>query len=147
MLGWSNGGSTVLHAIASKSRARPEPLAHDFRIAIAFYPGCDRVLARHGWMPPTLPVHIFIGAVDDWTPAATCVELVDRVRAAGGAADIVVYPDAFHDFDDPVMPVHMRKNGATTATGTATIGMNPSARADSIERVTRLLRAALGDAD
>ena len=39
LLGWSNGGSTVLSAINVKSRARPAGLMDDFRVAVAFYPG------------------------------------------------------------------------------------------------------------
>jgi hypothetical protein len=37
----------------------------------------------------------------------------------------------------------VRHNVATTASGTATIGSNPAARADAIQRVTDLLYAAL----
>jgi dienelactone hydrolase len=143
VLGWSNGGSTVLDALAPHIRARPPGLAHDFKLAIAFYPGCERVLARGDWLPPVAPVHVLIGASDDWTVPGPCVDLIARARAAGADADIVVYPDAFHDFDDPQMHVHVRGNVATTANHTATIGMNPAARADAIARVTGLLRAQL----
>jgi dienelactone hydrolase len=143
IFGWSNGAITTLAAIAAHSRARPHDLAHDFRVAIAFYPDCRSSLARSDWAPPLAPLHVLIGANDDWTPAAPCGELVDRVRALGASADIVVYPDAFHDFDDPVMRVHTKHDVATTASHTATIGANPAARADAIDRVTRILRDAL----
>jgi dienelactone hydrolase len=139
LLGWSNGGMTVLSAMAANTHARPPGLAHDFHLAIAFYPGCGPTLDRSDWAPPVAPVHILIGEKDDWTPAAECSELVQRVQATGGPVDLIVYPDAFHDFDDPVMPVHVRQNVASTASGRATIGKNPAARADAIERVSRLL--------
>jgi dienelactone hydrolase len=143
IFGWSNGAITTLAAIAAHSRARPHELAHDFRVAIAFYPDCRSSLARGDWAPPIAPLHVLIGANDDWTPAAPCSELVDRVRALGASADIVVYPDAFHDFDDPVMRVHTKHDVATTASHTVTIGGNPVARADAIDRVTKILHDAL----
>jgi dienelactone hydrolase len=142
LFGWSHGGSTVLATLAPHIRARPGQLAHDFKVAIAFYPGCTLTLRRADWMP-VAPLHVLIGASDNWTTPAPCVELIDRVRAAGAAADIVVYPDAFHDFDAPNMRVHDKTDVATTATHTATIGTNPAARADAIERVARILHEQL----
>jgi dienelactone hydrolase len=146
ILGWSNGGITVLGTVARETRSRPAGLAHDFRVAVAFYPDCRRALGSDTFAPPVAPLHILIGEKDDWTAAPPCVELVERARAQSQAApvDIVVYPDAYHDFDDPEMKVHVRHNVATTRSGTATIGMNPVARADAIERVTRIFRDALG---
>ena len=38
LLGWSNGGTTVLSAIDERSRARPVGIADDFRVAVAFIP-------------------------------------------------------------------------------------------------------------
>jgi dienelactone hydrolase len=144
LLGWSNGGITVLAAVAQKTHSRPADLAHDFRVAVAFYPDCRQTLSRQDWAPPVAPLHILIGEVDDWTPAGPCLTLVNEARANGAILDIVVYPGAYHDFDDPEMPVHVRHNVATTESGTATIGMNPAARADAIERVSRIFRDALG---
>jgi len=140
LFGWSNGGMAVLAAVASHTHARPADLAHDFRVAIAFYPGCRPTLQRADWAPPIAPLHILIGELDDWTPAAECSELAQRQQRSGAPIDLVVYPGAYHDFDDPVMPVHVRDRVATTASGTATIGTNPAARADAIERVTHILQ-------
>lgn len=90
-----------------------------------------------------IPLQILIGASDDWTPAAPCLELAERVRAAGGPMEIVAYDGAFHDFDAPNVPTRIRKNVATTPTGTATVGTNEEARRAAIERVEWLLRDAL----
>lgn len=143
LLGWSNGGITVLGTIAHETQSRPAALAHDFRVAVAFYPDCRQALRRAEWSPPVAPLHILIGEKDDWTPASPCVDLVSDAQGHGATIDIVVYPDAYHDFDDPEMQVHVRHNVATTDSGTATIGMNPAARADAIERVTRIFHDAL----
>ena len=34
VVGWSQGGATILRAIASNGNARPETLEHDFRAAL-----------------------------------------------------------------------------------------------------------------
>ena len=142
LLGWSNGGMTVLSAISAHTHARPAALAHDFRVAVAFYPGCKPTLERDDWAPPVAPLHLLIGESDDWTPAAECLALAQRTPI-----DLVVYPGAFHDFDDPSMPVHQRHNVASTASGLATVGSNPVARADAIERVTRIFKEMLKPSD
>jgi dienelactone hydrolase len=143
LLGWSNGAITVLATLAHQTRSRPPNLAHDFRVAVAFYPDCRSTLGRSEWSPPVAPLHILIGEKDDWTPAPPCVELVDKARASGADVDIVVYDGAYHDFDDPQMKVHTRHSVGTTSSGTATIGMDPKARADAIERTTRIFAEAL----
>jgi dienelactone hydrolase len=143
LLGWSNGAITVLGTVAHETRSRPADLAHDFRVAIALYPDCRRALKRAEWGPPVTPLHLLVGEEDDWTPAAPCVELVNAAREKGAAVDIVVYPGAYHDFDDPEMQVHVRHNVGSTDSGTATIGQDPAARADAIDRVTRIVRDAL----
>jgi dienelactone hydrolase len=147
VLGWSNGGSAVLAVVTRSSRARPVPLAHDFRVAIALYPGCKSARERHDWLPLALPLHVLIGSDDDWTPAAPCEALVDDARAQHADLDLVVYPGAFHDFDDPHLPRTVRHNVASTSSHTATIATDPGARADAIERVTRILLESLQHAD
>ena len=141
LLGWSNGGITTLWALARGAHARPPGLSHDFRVAIAFYPGCARLLERDYGV--VAPLHILIGASDDWTPAAPCRVLAERARAAGEPVELVVYPGAFHDFDAPDMSVHVRRGVASTRSGTATLGTNPTARSDAIARVTAILAGAL----
>jgi dienelactone hydrolase len=143
LLGWSNGGMTVLAAVAARTRARPTTLPHLPVVAVAFYPGCRSTVERADWLPPAVALHILIGELDDWTPASECVELAAQAERVGAPIDVVVYPGAYHDFDDPVMKVHVRDRVATTPSGTATIGQDPAARADSVERVTRILRQAL----
>jgi dienelactone hydrolase len=142
VLGWSNGGTTVLATVAAGSRARPASLAHDFRVAVAFYPSCRRAAAEYNTDParPVTPLHVLIGANDDWNPALPCVELGERARALSQPVEVVVYPGAHHGFDSSA-PLQTR-SGVATPSGRATIGTDPAARADSIERVARILEAA-----
>ena len=139
LLGWSNGGSTVLYAIR-KERA-PGDAAPDFAAAVAFYPGC-RTPYEGGRWHARLPLLILIGEADDWTPAAPCRALAGDAARAGEPVSIAVYPGAYHDFDHPDLPIRVRRGLAYTGDGrgTAHLGTDPAARADAIRRVPAFLR-------
>jgi dienelactone hydrolase len=139
LLGWSNGGSTTLYTVDQATRARPAGLNYDFRAAIAFYPGCRTPLARKNTWITSIPLLILMGDADDWTPAEPCRELVERAKAHNAPIDIHVYPGAYHDFDAPNSPIRVRRNVATTASGTATIGTDPAGRADALDRAPAFL--------
>ncbi len=64
-----------------------------FRAAAAFYPPCEEASRR-----PVIPTLIFIGAVDDWTPAADCANKVASWGNDGPPVELVVYPGAYHGF-------------------------------------------------
>lgn len=140
LMGWSNGGSTVLSTIDASSEARLADIIDDFRVAIAFYPGCRTIDRKVGWANH-IPLSILIGEADDWTLASPCISLANRARQAGAPVEIVVYPKAHHGFDVPDHPLTVRTGLAHTARrdGKATIGANAAARADAIERVQGLL--------
>jgi dienelactone hydrolase len=139
LLGWSNGGSTVLYAV--QKQHRPRDGRPDFAKAVAFYPGC-RAPAERGTWHTRLSLMILIGAVDDWTPAAPCKSLAETAGAAGEPVSITVYPDAYHDFDHPNLPVHVIDGLAFTANsnGRAHTGTNPTARQDALTRVPAFLQ-------
>ena len=122
VLGWSHGGSAVLAALGH----RPGPMPLQARAAGAFYPGCSPYARTPGSYLPVAPLLILIGELDDWTPAAPCVEL------AGNSPKIVVrvMPASHHDFDHPSAPLRVRKdvpNGVRPGAG-VTVGSNPEAR-------------------
>ena len=62
---------------------------------------------------PYAPLLVLIGAKDDWTPAAPCVQWTERAQALGAPMRIKVYPDAHHGFDAPNNPVHFAPRSAT----------------------------------
>jgi len=138
LLGWSNGGSTVLYAV--EKRHRPRDGKPDFGKAVAFYPGC-RAPAEHGTWHTRLPLMILIGAADDWTPSAPCKSLADTAGAASEPVSIIIYPGAYHDFDHPDLPIHEIEGLAFTANGNgrAHTGTNPAARQDALRRVPAFL--------
>jgi len=127
VMGWSHGGTSVLHAVSSwgfpKSRVDP------FRAAIAFYPYClGDPLKFHN-----VPLLILIGEKDDWTPASLCAS--NMPRKVGWIADEVdlvlkVYPGAYHCFDD------RRKDRTYRGHWLA---YHPAAAADAIVQVRNFL--------
>jgi len=135
LIGWSNGGSTVLAATNLRHRdvvaATVKPA-----FAIAFYPGCENDL-RRGYAP-SAPLLLLVAQLDDWTPAAPCAALAKA--ADEPRPEIVVYPGAWHGFDSDA-PVRVRKDvpgGATPGQGVH-VGGNPAAWRASRDRVVRFL--------
>ena len=141
VMGWSNGALSVLSTIREKSRARPKHLLHDFRVAVAFYPLCAPYVKDEDWSTRT-PLTILVGDSDDWTPAATCVPLIERAKRSGIQAELITYAGAYHDFDAPHQPLRRLHGLTTTGSGEATIGTNEAARADCQRRVPEILEHA-----
>jgi dienelactone hydrolase len=142
--GWSNGGSTVMGIVREQAPGRSATAAR-FKAAIAFYPGCARPLREKGYRP-TLPLMILHGEADDWTPAAPCVQLGDKLSAAGLPVRTVVYPGAHHGFDGPVGRVRLLPNvfnPAAPGERGAHVGPHPEARLAAIAEVERFVRREL----
>ena len=137
VLGWSNGGSTVLYTAAAGAPDSGSGPA--FARAVAFYPGC-RLPFERGWHAG-VPLLVLVGAADDWTGAASCQGMVEAARARGEPVEITIYPGAYHDFDHPNLPVRERRGLAytTNGDGLAHVGTDPAARADALRRVPAFL--------
>jgi dienelactone hydrolase len=141
LLGWSNGGSSVLWTVAGDRK--PRDGRPDFKAAVAFYPGCRQVTQsaeRRDW-ENRLPLLILIGEVDTWTPAEPCRELVKLMQNGGRTATIITYPNAVHEFDHPNRQPTKRTGLAFTSdnTGEAMVGTDFEARADALVRVPDFL--------
>jgi dienelactone hydrolase len=123
-VGFSQGGDTALRIAAS-----PE---HGFRAAAAFYPPCANLEGEK----LAIPTLILIGERDNVTPAADCEAFAEAQR---GKAKLVVYPGAYHVFDDPVF-----------AGGAERFGMHLQYGREAAEKsrvdLLRFLRAELGRA-
>jgi dienelactone hydrolase len=141
VLGWSHGGATVLSSVDAGLSLRPDSAERGFQVAVAFYPSAWRQVSQLSWKP-AVPLTILIGLNDDWTPAGDSVRLGERTRAEGLKLDVVTYPGAYHGFDAPDVPVHIR-TGINASNGRATVGTNPAARKDALARVLGILRTAL----
>ena len=137
LLGWSNGGISVLWAVRRHGTAQGEKA--DFRSAVAFYPGCGR-LDNTAWSA-RIPTLILIGSLDDWASARGCEQMVAGARGRSARTSIMVYPGAYHDFDHPSRPVQVRTGNAFSIDGSGRVhtGTNPTARADALKRVPQWL--------
>jgi dienelactone hydrolase len=137
LLGWSNGGGTVLFT-ADEAPDLPPGLFSRF---VAFYPGCKTEMGSKSWKPAA-PLMILVGANDDWTPAASCEALA---RKFPDEITFVAYPGAWHDFDRPDRPVRVLHGLATppSGTGAAHAGTNEAARLDALRRVPAFIAAAV----
>ena len=138
LLGWSNGGSTVLAATnrlhSAVARAAVAP-----RVAVAFYPGCEAELARR--YASTAPTLLLVGESDDWTPAQPCRELAG---IAGSGLTLLAYAGAFHGFDStaPLRVRHDVPNGMRPGQG-VTVGGDGAAREASQREMLEFLRRQL----
>lgn len=92
IMGMSRGGSVALRAV-DRRRHGGGP---GFAAAIALYPGC---VAQYRNPQPGAPIQVLMGGRDDYTPVKHCGEYLERIRRAGGAAELHVYPEARHGFD------------------------------------------------
>jgi dienelactone hydrolase len=131
LIGWSNGGSTVLET----ARQRSDLPGGLFQRFVAFYPGCPTKAEEPDWKPAA-PMLILMGEDDDWTPAAPCHEFASRFP---GEVTLITYPGAYHDFDAPNRPVRLRDGAATAVGGQAHVGTNEPARQDALARVPQWL--------
>lgn len=133
LIGWSNGGSTLLRAVAPDKA----PTKTDFKAAIAFYPSCRWALKKAAWRPRINPV-IHMGAADDWTPPGPC-----RSLASKWTIRLALYKGAYHSFDSPNSKVRVLTGRAYSAnrSGIVHIGTHPQARRAAINDVMAHLGA------
>jgi dienelactone hydrolase len=157
IMGWSYGGMATLFTTSKSALpqniALPKAPENDFRAAIVFYPsGCTFLLGRNPatnqtnthWRPRQ-PMLLLMGEVDNYTPAAPCEEVVAQAKEEGGPPiDTHFYPNAYHVFDHPNLPMTALTDVKLPPDGhSPTVGSNPEARADAINRVTQFLAKQL----
>lgn len=142
LIGWSHGAHATLRAIDANTPHRPiarrQGYSGDFRLAIAFYPGCG-VISRERWTP-VAPTLLLLAENDDWTPAAPCAALSEAAQARGQPVEHVLYPNAYHAFDVPNLRLRLRTDiNAPGGRRAAHVGTEPAARADAMARVPDFL--------
>ena len=133
LVGWSNGGSTVLSAINLRHRDVAAALMQP-AFAVAFYPGCEAELKR-GY-EAVAPLLMLIGQADDWTAPGPCRALAREAK--GVMPELEGYAGAYHGFDSDV-PVRLRKdvpNGVNPGQGVHVGGNGAAWKASQ----TRLLK-------
>jgi dienelactone hydrolase len=103
LMGWSNGGSTVLAAMAANAPGLDKigGAAKGFRGGLSLYPGCALKDKYKGGLQPYAPTRIYAAELDEEVSPKICATLTDRSRAKGADLTLQVYPGAVHGFDDP----------------------------------------------
>ena len=147
LMGFSNGATGTLYAVddAGKPLALANAAKISFRAALAFYPGCTSADKRN--IKPAIPLAIFMGELDDWTPAAPCKLFIEKTKAAGVDAEIHLYANAYHGFDVPGASVRVRndvrmKTSPQLANGVH-VGGNAAARVAAIKDVDLFVERVL----
>lgn len=92
VMGMSRGGSVALRAVDK----RKQDGAANFAAAVALYPGC---VAQYRSPQPAAPILVLVGEEDDYATPKSCAGYLERIRAAGGTAQLVTYQGARHGFD------------------------------------------------
>jgi dienelactone hydrolase len=96
-VGFSAGARVTLSVAEPNALELFDPPSNlRFRAAAAFNPPCREAAAR-----PGIPTLIFIGALDDWTPAADCSNKIASWGNDGPPVELIVYPGAYHGFYYP----------------------------------------------
>lgn len=126
LMGWSNGGSTVLAAMADNAPGLEKigGAVQGFRGGLALYPGCALKDKYKGGLMPYAPVRIYAAELDEEVSPKICATLTERSRAKGADLTLQVYPGAVHGFDDPG-----RDRQASPANAAATQDVTAQARA------------------
>ena len=94
--GWSLGGGVTLF---SAWKPLMDAINSDYKFAahLSYYPPC---FAEPGILEfSNSPIHILMGELDEWVPAAACVDLISLMKDNGVDANITIYEDAHHSFD------------------------------------------------
>lgn len=100
LLGWSNGGSATLAAMADDKPGDMRRIG--FAAGVALYPGCGlkQRFAKDGYKPYH-PVRVFMGTADEEVSPRLCQTLVERSKAAGNDIDLRMFEGATHSYDTP----------------------------------------------
>ncbi|MES0812428.1 dienelactone hydrolase family protein [Roseibium sp. SCPC15] len=133
LIGWSQGGITVQYA--ANAHGLGSRFENSFKAAVALYPYCiaDRTYA--------VPLLVLIGEADDWTPVSECRKLEHRNRERQNDVELVVYPGAFHAFDNPAIGAGFYFPGASGQRHW--LQYNADAHTDATERIVTFLKDRL----
>ena len=96
-MGYSYGGG-----VAALRTFAPRVPAH---VALLVYPDCALAEPLGPKLDLRQPTLVAMGALDDWTPVATCEALFARIAAGHDLLEMHVYAGAHHSFDALGLPV------------------------------------------
>jgi dienelactone hydrolase len=143
ILGQSYGATAMMFTMANGALPKGVPLEKDFRASVALYPNCTPILDRDTHWRPRQPMLLLMGELDGGL--APCKEVVAHANEEGGhPIDVHFYPETYHAFDQPNLPITVQTNIKLPPDGHSPgMGSNPEARADAINLVTQFLAKQL----
>lgn len=98
VMGASKGAVAALYATWTPIRKKIVGNL-DFAGYVLLYPLCTTI--EDGKVTRN-PVRVYIGKLDNWTPAAPCVRQTKRMETLGRDWAITLYDGAYHGFDAPI---------------------------------------------
>lgn len=105
LMGFSQGGRVTLTASFVRFQRLLAPQGRHFAAHLAFYPaGCWVTFLDDTQLVP-VPVRLFHGMADDWSPIGPCRTYVERARAAGNDIALMAYVGGHHGFDNARLPL------------------------------------------
>src|SRR5450830_542070 len=144
LLGWSQGATTVLSAMnlaeAEVAVRKIQPKA-----AVEFYPTCTGYSKARVLYKPAAPTLVLMGENDDWSSPEDCQSLAHKLDGSDIPFTLKLYPDTYHDFDAPGLPMHMRTDipGAGKPGVGVTIAGNADTRAEAYGDMLKFLKEQL----
>ena len=127
IMGQSQGGTAMLFALSGGAGTTDA-----FVAGLAMYPACIRALNNN--LRLSKPVLVLIGSEDTLTPPADCERLQAR-QPDKGKLDLIVYPGAAHEFDNPVR--------SYLFLGKYRAGEHPTSRAEAQARIAEWIEMVL----
>ena len=106
VIGFSKGGQVALYTALEPYRRAVIEDQTRFAAHVPLYPYCsDWQVSEQITGAPLL---ILLGGRDDYTPAAPCRDYAQWFKSKGADADVIVYANAYHDFDSLRPAVHAK---------------------------------------
>lgn len=117
LLGWSNGASATLAAMADDKPGDMRRIG--FAAGVALYPGCGlkKRFEKDGYTPYH-PVRLFMGTADEEVSPRLCQALVERSKARGSDIALRMFEGATHSYDTPTKSRQSVEANATAKAAT-----------------------------
>lgn len=124
ILGGSRGGSVALRASMKRFQRAYASEGLEFAAYLSFYGGCNPTYIDDTDVSDK-PIRLFHGTADDYVPVAPCRAYIERLRSVGKDVQLTEYPDAWHQFDNPLQSTTPTRNPRATTNRQCTLQEEP----------------------
>ncbi len=113
IMGFSRGGQVALYSSLKRFKRMHGARDVEFALYLALYPTCNITYIDDGEVSDK-PIRLFHGKADDWVPVEPCRAYVERLQKSGKDVQLTEYPNAYHNFDNPLNKTPRRVPQAQT---------------------------------